>query len=138
MRATHIVGPQGQEVYNLQVRPESLVEKIGKEIGIFEIGEHPQVNGDTQGHHGFFPGFFSEIVNGQPYQVIRKGGENEEKEKKSAGLIIKKQAYQEEVCISQAPLFIQDGINGEGQQQECPEIQPGKKQGSILVIKEYV
>ena len=126
MRATHIVGPQGQEVYNLQVSPESLVKQVGKEIGIFEIREHSQVNGNTQGHHGFFPWLFPEIVNGQPYQVIRKGGKNQEKEKKSTGLIIKEQADQEEVSISKAPLFIQDGINGQDHQQESPEIQPGK------------
>jgi len=73
------------------------------------------------------------MINGQSYQVIRKGGENEEKEKKSAGFIIKEKAYQEEVSIPKAPPFIQDGINGEGYQQEYPEIQPGKEQGSILV-----
>ena len=95
MRAAHIIGPKGQEVYNLQVCPESLVKQVCKEIGIFEIREDPQVNGNTQGHHGFFPWFFFEIVNGQPYQVIRKGRKNQEKEKKSTGLIIKEQADQE-------------------------------------------
>jgi hypothetical protein len=138
MGTTHIVGPQGQKVHNFQVRPECLVEKIGKEISIFEIGKHPQVNGNTQGHHDLFPGLFAEMINGQPYQVIRASRENEKQEKQPAGLVIKEEAYQEEVDIPERTLFIQDGIESKGHQQECPEIQPGKKEWSILVIKEYV
>jgi len=138
MGATHIVGPEGQEIYNFQVRPECLVEKISKKVSIFEIGEHPQVNGNAQGHHNLFPGLFAEMINGQSDQVIRKGGENQEEKKQSAGFIIKEQAYQEEVSIPQCAFFIQEGIENKGYQQEYPEIQPCKEQGSILVIKEYV
>jgi hypothetical protein len=78
------------------------------------------------------------MINGQSDQVIRKGGENQEKKKQSAGFIIKEQAYQEEVGIPQCAFFIQYGIENKGNQQEYPEIQPGKEQGSILPIKEYV
>jgi hypothetical protein len=122
MGAAHLVGPAGQKVYNLQVRPESLVEKIRKEIGILEIGKHPQVDGNAQGYHDLLPGPFPEMINGQSYQVIREGGKDQEQKKQSAGLIVKEQAYQEKVGIPQGPFLIQNGINSKGHQQEYPEI----------------
>jgi hypothetical protein len=103
-----------------------MVKKISEKIGIFEIREDPQVNDDTQGHHGFFPWSLLQIVDRHPDQVIREGGENKEKKKQATGLIAKIQADQEKVCIPQGLLFIQDGIYGDGQQQESPEIQPGE------------
>jgi len=78
------------------------------------------------------------MINGQPYEVIRKSRENQQEKKQSARFVIKKQADDEKVNIPECTFLIDDGIENENHQKEDPKEQPGKKQGGILIIKEYV
>ena len=114
------------------------VEAVREKIGILEIGQHAQVDGDAERHEQLLPEFRLAAVNGLSDEKIDQCGKNEQQKEKTARFVIEEKADEKEIPVSERLLLVDDGINGERYRQEDPEIQPCEQQRSILVVKEYI
>jgi hypothetical protein len=81
--AGQLVGPEGKMIHHLNVQVENIINRTDKQIGIFEIREHKQVNNHTHDDPEFLPALFPGPVNKVAKVVIRNGGENEKQEEQS-------------------------------------------------------
>ena len=145
-KVSHLSGDVG----HLEVRAKQVIYHIGEEITVLEIAQNGQIYKDTQYQKSLalpLP-VVSETVDEPRYRVVGAGDENEQSHKKSARLIIEKEADKEEIGILQRTkrhdraTYVLLPLGGERHKQgeatehkgeEYPELQLGEKQRAMRV-----
>ena len=138
------------DVGHLEVRAKQVIHHIGEEITVLEIAQNGQIHKDTQHQKSLalpLP-VVSETVDEPRYRVVGAGDENEQSHKKSARLIIEKEADKEKIGILQRTkrhdraTYVLLPLGGERHKQgetaehkgeEYPELQLGEKQRTMRV-----
>lgn len=98
-----MVGPLCQHIDDLHVGVGYGVVDVGKEIGIFEIEKHSEIDHYAYNHQCFaatLTSSGSHAVESDAESPAEEGGEDEQQYEESRGLVVEKEADEEEVGIA--------------------------------------
>ena len=152
-RGGEVVGPARQDVHRLEMTVEDGVIDVGEEVGVLKIAQHQEVEHHADNHQQPSPLAFlmlTQAVHPYAQQPAEEGGKDEQHHKQSRGLVIEKQAYQEEVAVAHKPpglahrrpfarSYLHDGAERYiDDEEERPEVELGEQQRMAVVEGEEV
>ena len=123
---------------DLERQAQQPVHEVREEIGVFEIGQKPQVHRHAEGREGAAQPFPAGAVQQPGCQVIVENHKQQQHQEHPAGLVVKEQRAGKEIGVSEQGLGVNERKAREDQRKEGPEIELGEQKGMRLVKSEQV
>ena len=98
-------------IHHLMISAHQGIERVGKEVSIFEIKQNAQVHNHTCGKPEFTPTLMLCDSNFFSDKKVPQRGEEQKQEEEIGSLVIKEHAGYKQKCMSDCTLFVDDGIN---------------------------
>ena len=113
---------------------EKLVGYLDEEVGVLEVGQHPQIDGGAQRHEPPLGREVDRAENGLGDQIVARGGEDQQQEVDAARLIIEVERKEDDVDDAQRGRAAQGGVEKQEpreQKQEKPAAEDQRRRGVV-------
>ena len=136
-RAERGIGPHGEPVSRNDVAPCGPIPCVGQEVGVLEIEEQAEVQGDAQGEPCVAAPIRIRLGNPVSDQVVAEGGKHQDAHEPARGLPVEQQTGEEQPPETEGPLAVPvpESVHQEDAHEEHPEprVEEGPGRAGIMV-----